>query len=536
VTAIERHIGNYRILRQLSEGGMGVVYAAEHRLLGRPAAIKVLLEQFSRHPQIIQRFFTEARAATAIRHPGIVEIYDFGHQDDGSAYIAMELLEGEDLDTRIRRLGRLPVGQAIHMAMQIASALAAAHAHSVVHRDLKPANIFLVPDPQVVGGERIKLLDFGIAKVAAEDGGGDGQRTQVGMVMGTPSYMAPEQCLGAAEVDARADLYAVGCILFEMVCGRPPMTGATGMDIIAAHLRQPPPRPRDITPEVSTELEALILRLLEKDPARRPQSAGELETALGVLLVSGAAAVMIDGAPAPRRRGRRIAAVAIVGCALVGGVVAMAWPSAPIRTAVAVPVVVVAPAAPRAPVALRFAALDAANDAANDATAADPALSRWTLRSTPPGAQVVYGDQVVGETPLVAVMPVDPARTESLRIHLYDHVDHDIELVADGSGERSVELVPYVKIGFLSRPTDAAIHAPNGEKIGVTPGEVGVPPGTEPLVFVLRRDGYRDHEARVVPDHSQKLRITLQRGAGGGAASDDKSGAPGAVPGDEENR
>jgi serine/threonine protein kinase len=107
----ERFIGNYRVTRLLSEGGMGVVYAAEHRLLGRPAAIKLLLDQYSRNPQIVQRFFTEARAATAIRHPGIVEIYDFGHQDDGSAYIAMELLDGEDLDTRVRRLGRLPVGQ-----------------------------------------------------------------------------------------------------------------------------------------------------------------------------------------------------------------------------------------------------------------------------------------------------------------------------------------------------------------------------------------------------------------------------------------
>jgi tRNA A-37 threonylcarbamoyl transferase component Bud32 len=512
----ERFIGNYRVTRLLSEGGMGVVYAAEHRLLGRPAAIKLLLDQYSRNPQIVQRFFTEARAATAIRHPGIVEIYDFGHQDDGSAYIAMELLEGEDLDTRVRRLGRLHVGQAIHMAMQIASALAAAHAHGVVHRDLKPANIFLVPDPQVVGGERIKLLDFGIAKVAASEADAvadAGARTQAGLVMGTPSYMAPEQCLGAALVDARADLYAVGCILFEMVCGRAPFAGASGMDIIAAHLRQSPPRPRELVPEVPVELEALILLLLEKDPARRPQTAAELEAALGVLLVQGAAAVL-PGVPPPRpARGGRALLLVLAGCAIVGAVVAAAWPSSPPPR----PPVVIAPAPPPPappPEPLRFAPVDA------EAAPADPALARWVLRSTPPGAQVLYRDEVVGETPLAAAMPRDPARTETVRIHLYDHVDQDVELAATGGGEREVALVPYVKIAFLSRPAGAVIHAPNGETIGVTPGEIGVPPGADAVTFVLRKDGYQDHEARVVPDKSQKLRITLERVTRSRAASD----------------
>jgi tRNA A-37 threonylcarbamoyl transferase component Bud32 len=507
----ERFIGNYRVTRLLSEGGMGVVYAAEHRLLGRPAAIKLLLDQYSRNPQIVQRFFTEARAATAIRHPGIVEIYDFGHQDDGSAYIAMELLDGEDLDTRVRRLGRLPVSQSIHMTMQIASALAAAHGHGVVHRDLKPANIFLVPDPQVVGGERIKLLDFGIAKVAASelDGTADaGARTQAGIVMGTPSYMAPEQCLGAALVDARADLYAVGCILFEMLCGRPPFAGATGMDIIAAHLRQPPPHPREVVPEIPAPLEALILLLLEKDPARRPQTASELEAALGVLLVHGAAAIMPGpgSAPAPARRGRGLL-VALAVCAVVGAAVAAAWPAGSAQPAAAPVIVAPAPLPPPPPpVPLRFEAVGAA------APIDDPApMARWTLRSTPPGAQVLHGDEVVGETPLVAVMPVDPARAETVRVHLYDHVDQDVELSGAAGGEREVALVPYVKVGFLSKPAGAVIHAPNGETIGVTPGEIGVPPGAEAVTFVLRKPGYRDHEARVVPDKSQKLRIVLER-------------------------
>jgi hypothetical protein len=178
---------------------------------------------------------------------------------------------------------------------------------------------------------------------------------------------------------------------------------------------------------------------------------------------------------------------------------------------------VIAPVPPPPPPPLeplRFAALDAAA-----AATADPALVRWVLRSTPPGAQVLYRDEVVGETPLAAVMPRDPARTESVRIHLYDHVDQDIELAAKDGGEREVALVPYVKIAFLSKPSGAVIHAPNGETIGVTPGEIGVPPGADAVTFVLRKDGYQDHEARVVPDKSQKLRITLERVTRSRAAS-----------------
>jgi serine/threonine protein kinase len=281
----DKVIGSYRITQTLGAGGMGAVYAGEHVKLGRKAAIKVLLPELSGNQELVERFFNEARAATAIKHPGIVQIYDLGYQDDGSAYIAMEFLEGEGLDARLRRLGRLPVQQALRFTGQLASALAVAHGRGIVHRDLKPANIFIVPDGQVSGGERIKILDFGIAKIARTSEQGPAALTQVGTVMGSPSYMAPEQCRGAADVDHRADLYSVGCILFECLCGRPPFLPSEGgyITIMAAHLNDMPPAPSSLRPDLTQDIDNLVLHLLVKEPYARPESAAHVAHAVSVL-------------------------------------------------------------------------------------------------------------------------------------------------------------------------------------------------------------------------------------------------------------
>ncbi len=203
-------IGAYRIQKRIGEGGMGSVWLAEHTMLGRRAAIKVLHPEFSTKPEIVTRFFNEARAATAIAAPGIVQIFDFGHHTDGSAYIVMELLDGEPLDQRLARLGALAVPDALRIMRQVASALGAAHARGIVHRDVKPENIFIVRDSEVASGERAKVLDFGIAKLASDQGA---VRTQTSAVMGTPLYMSPEQCRGAGHVDQRSDVYSLGCVL-----------------------------------------------------------------------------------------------------------------------------------------------------------------------------------------------------------------------------------------------------------------------------------------------------------------------------------
>ncbi|HSK01664.1 MAG TPA: serine/threonine-protein kinase [Kofleriaceae bacterium] len=293
-------LGSYRIVAELGKGGMGVVYRGEHVQLGRPAAIKVLLPQMSSDPQIVQRFFNEARAASSIEHPGIVEIYDYGHEG-GRAYIVMALLRGESLDHRLMR-PMAPL-EAASLIAQVASALAAAHARGIVHRDLKPDNIYLVPNELVPGGIQVKLLDFGIAKLA--DDGASGYRTQTGVLIGTPAYMSPEQCMGRADVDHRTDLYAVGCILFHMLCGRPPFLSDQGTGVmIAMHLRDPVPDPRAIAPHLPEPLVAIMLRLLEKDPAARFQSAHELRQAL---VAAGAIAPMTAPGAAPDAYGATMA-------------------------------------------------------------------------------------------------------------------------------------------------------------------------------------------------------------------------------------
>ena len=279
---IGQAVGSYRITGQLGVGGMGAVYTAEHTLIGRVTAIKMLLPELSKNQEIVNRFFNEAKAATAIRHPGIVEIYDFGYHTDGSAYIVMEHLDGESLETRLRRFRRLAAEEAISIARQVASGLAAAHAAGIVHRDLKPDNLFIVPDPDIPGGERTKILDFGIAKlINADEAGPD--KTRTGMIMGTPSYMSPEQCRGGGRLDHRADIYSLGCILFEMLCGRPPFLGEGAGDVIAQHIYQPPPQPRTLYPTMSADFEQLILQLLAKAPEDRMQSADELLSALDAL-------------------------------------------------------------------------------------------------------------------------------------------------------------------------------------------------------------------------------------------------------------
>ncbi|HUS28084.1 MAG TPA: serine/threonine-protein kinase [Kofleriaceae bacterium] len=296
-------IGGYRVVKQIGAGGMGAVWLAEHSALGRRAALKVLHAEYSSRADVVQRFFNEARAATAISDPGIVQIFDFGHHTDGSAYIVMELLDGEPLDRRLARSGALDVADALRIMRQVASTLGAAHSRGIIHRDLKPENIFMVRDPEVAGGERAKILDFGIAKLIGDP---SGSKTQTSAVMGTPTYMSPEQCRGAGHVDQRSDVYALGCVLFMLIVGRPPFDAAGVGEIIAMHLREPAVAPSTMRPGIAAEIDELVLQCLAKDPADRPGSAAELAQAIGALLQSSASpsaarsplgATMSTGAP-----------------------------------------------------------------------------------------------------------------------------------------------------------------------------------------------------------------------------------------------
>lgn len=261
-------VGPYRVIRLLGEGGMGMVYEAIRDDIGARAAVKVLRPEFARNADAAARFFNEARAANMIQHAGIVRVFDYGQLPSGEAYLAMEYLEGESLRTRLDREARLSEVDSMRLGRQVASALASAHSKSIVHRDLKPENVMLIADAEAPGGERVKVLDFGIAKLDAP--GVSSFRTRTNTVMGTPTYMAPEQCRGIKTIGDRVDVYALGVMLFEMVSGRPPFVAEAPGDIIGMHMFQPPPMLDGYMPHCDPALKRLIHSMLGKDPATRP--------------------------------------------------------------------------------------------------------------------------------------------------------------------------------------------------------------------------------------------------------------------------
>lgn len=263
-------IGPYRVTRLIGEGGMGAVYEAVHQTIHRQVAIKVLHPDASRGTDAINRFINEARAANIIRHAGLVQVTDFGSLSDGSGYLVMEYLPGETLAQRIEASGgKLSPEEAVSVGIQIASALAACHKHGVVHRDLKPGNVMLVPDPAMATGERLKVLDFGLAKLS-EVREAVFVKTQSQAVFGTPLYMSPEQCEGAGRVDAQSDVYALGCMLYEMLAGRPPFVGEGTGQVIGQHLfKQPVPLAQHV-PTIPDALSGLVDRMLVKSKDERP--------------------------------------------------------------------------------------------------------------------------------------------------------------------------------------------------------------------------------------------------------------------------
>jgi hypothetical protein len=258
-------VDRYRLLDLLGEGGMGTVYKAEHTLIGRPVALKLLRAGLSDSTEAIERFFREARAANEVQNEHIVQVTDFGQLDDGANFLVMELLSGRSLRDLLNAEAPLSPPRAARLVAQMADGLAAAHAKNVIHRDLKPANIQLVQrdtDP-----EYVKLLDFGIAKIAEQGA----NLTKTGAILGTPAYMSPEQA-SSRPVDQRTDIYALGVILYEILVGQPPFTGNNPAQVLVAHLSTPVPTPREHRPDLPEALEALVLSCLEKDPDNRPQS------------------------------------------------------------------------------------------------------------------------------------------------------------------------------------------------------------------------------------------------------------------------
>ncbi len=268
-------IGSYRVLREVGRGGMGVVFEAVHTESGEKVAVKAIHEKLLSNLTAIQRFVAEAQLMARVDHPGLTKVFESGQLPGGRPYFVMEFLVGESLQSRLQKRGRLSQKEAVAIGEALARALCAAHQSGIIHRDLKPDNVLLLVDDTVPGGERVKILDFGIAKAVAAAAGETlpGVQTATGLLVGTPTYMAPEQCRGGVEVTERADVYSLGVVLYQLLSSAPPFVSTSPGDVIAMHILEPLPPLSVRAPDVAQPVTQLVTEMLSKKPAERPSMA-----------------------------------------------------------------------------------------------------------------------------------------------------------------------------------------------------------------------------------------------------------------------
>ena len=477
--------GRYVIQKKLGEGGMGAVYLATHNLLEKQVALKVLHGEFARKADLVERFMQEARSASRIRHENVIDISDFGTTPDGLVFFAMELLKGHDLHeevARARLAGQLlPWERSKRIFLQICSALSAAHALGIIHRDLKPENIYLVDflgEPDFV-----KLLDFGIAKLT-EVSEGDRKLTRTGMLFGTPEYMSPEQARGEPDIDRRVDVYAMGCILFQLVTGRVPFEAENFMGVLSLHLTEPPPV---IPPEVFDSIgapravAAVIDQALAKDRNQRYGSIDDLARA--VRRASGDKATGPVAAQASVPAPASTATIGRVKTQWTGNL------SVPELDAGAPP--------RRSKLPLILGAVLLVGGAAGGA-----AYVTTRGGGTPPaGNGTASGSQVAVApppstpvTPPATPSPVPPAATPPV-----------------AAAAEEVLAFSHAQIHLESVPAGAEVREiPSGKVIAHTPATLKVRASHKPVQFTLHRKDYADAIVELVPDrerfdHSEKL-------------------------------
>ncbi len=436
-----QRLGPYRIVRLLGEGGMGAVYEARQEPLDRRVALKTLHPEFAANNDALARFFNEAKVLSRLEHPSIVSVSDFGNAADGTTYLVMEYLRGQSLGGRLRQvveLGeRLPLVTVLQIGFQIADVLAIAHAQHIVHRDIKPDNVMLITDAVAPGGERVKLLDFGIAKLTREKDRG-GVKTASQAVMGTPSYMSPEQCAGAGGVDAKTDVYALGCVLYEMLAGRPPYVGEGAGQLIGMHLFQSPTSLLELAPKTPPTIAEIVHRFLTKEKAERPSMSVAADE-LGKLLAKHTSSAVVlrsrpiartgsDAAAAPvlpspvstlgRSQGQMGTGVNRQALWFTAGVlvtIGVGWGFV-VRTGT--PSKGASQTAQSSPVAPQRAEVIPA-PAASVTTATQPQLITWRIESEPSRSTILNADgKVQGMTPFSST-----TRAESGEVVL--HVHHD---------------------------------------------------------------------------------------------------------------
>ncbi len=427
-------MGRFHVHERIGTGGMGTVYRADQKGLDRPVALKVLKKELISDRETVARFHREAKAMSMLMHPNTVRVFDFGEDDEGHLFLAMELLEGELLTAWAEREGMPPIAEVIETIREVLRSLNEAHSKGLIHRDLKPDNIFLA---RVEGRLRpvVKVLDFGIAKVFRGEKKIDQLETQAGTVFGTPRYMSPEQAQGKA-LDHRSDLYSVGVLLYQLLCGRPPFLDDDAVVVMAKHIREEPPSPRSLVPEqpITKRLERVVMRALAKEPDQRYENADAFEAALAECLPE------IDEETAKRAGGRTSGFVEkTVGSVPVAfgiaGVILL------VATVTSV-VIVLTSGSDEVAVAEDTAAVIAEQPPPTPPRAA-PATTDVLLTSTPAGAAIFRGDERVGTTP--HTFAIAPEQAMLLTLRLDGHEPADVELTVDAAPEQAVALAPIAE-------------------------------------------------------------------------------------------
>jgi serine/threonine-protein kinase len=479
---------------------MGAVYLAEHPGLGRRAAVKVLHPAVSSEAGVIQRFFNEARAANAVGHRGIVEAFDFGLLPSGAPYIVMELLEGESVAARIKRAGSLALADAIEITDQAAQTLGAAHEKGIVHRDVKPEHLFMARSAQWPDREIVKILDFGIAKLAQPPADTDQVRTRTGTVMGTPQYMSPEQCRDARDVDHRADIYSLGIVLHEMVAGVPPFASHSWGELVHMHIGVPPPALRSARPEAPDALEKVVLRALEKDPAARFQTMAELRGALERVPVT--RTLLLEPPLVPAR-----ARVPEQRTSFAGATVRLEAPE---------------PARPGP------ATLASAVGEVGRARTVRSRYPRWLARAaigtTLAGAIAAGIAMSTRERPIERPSAVQPPVAPRPAVV----AEPPAAPVAEPAGAITIEI-------GTEPPGTRVVRERDGATIGVTPLRLSWPQGSGEEALALERDGYRPERLVVPLDRGVTARLHLEPAAkrpARHARAKQRSGAAAARPPD----
>ncbi|MCB9557282.1 MAG: serine/threonine protein kinase [Deltaproteobacteria bacterium] len=450
---IGRVLGSYRVLDLIGSGGMGRVYLAEHVMLGRKVALKLLRPEYAVKTDAVHRFFQEARAVNRIGHANIVDITDFVSLATGETFFIMELLRGNDLAELLRNRGvLLPLERALQITLQVCDGLEAAHQAGVIHRDLKPDNVFLLDQPK--GGKFVKLLDFGVAKLQADPETHNSWETAAGSVIGTPAYMSPEQASGLT-ADNRSDIYSLGAILYEMFAGQPVFKKKTFGEFVVAHMNDIPKPPRDLPngARVPRPLERIILRCLEKSPDRRYQSVDELRADLlrmpetiSAVRRLGDSSVVVAQPPPPVSKSRRPLLIALGGFGLFALAATAFFVAAGIDWGGEK-----GPSRQGAPVARSV-----------DAQAAAPRVATVTLRSVPSGADVSRPGEPrsLGTTPLKVAVDIGARVTFVFTLKGFSATTRTLNVVGDQTATIEFERAEPTPSGVAMQPrpvADAAV-------------------------------------------------------------------------------